>query len=45
MILFDDREEARRVSMTMMDADMVPARIKVIGVGGCGRNEASRMIA
>ena len=45
MILFDDREEARRVSMTMLDADMVPARIKVIGVGGGGGNAVNRMIA
>lgn len=45
MILFDDREEVRRVSMTMLDADMVPARIKVIGVGGGGGNAVNRMIA
>jgi cell division protein FtsZ len=45
MILFDDREEARRVSMTMLDADMVPAKIKVIGVGGGGGNAVNRMIA
>ena len=41
MILFDDREEARRVSMTMLDADMVPARIKVIGVGGGSANAST----
>jgi cell division protein FtsZ len=45
MILFDDREEARRVSMSMLDCDMVPAKIKVIGVGGGGGNAVNRMIA
>jgi len=45
MILFDDREEARRVSMSMLDCDVVPAKIKVIGVGGGGGNAVNRMIA
>lgn len=45
MILFDDREEARRVSMSMLDCDIVPAKIKVIGVGGGGGNAVNRMIA
>lgn len=45
MILFDDREEARRVSMSMLDCDLVPAKIKVIGVGGGGGNAVNRMIA
>ena len=45
MILFDDREEARRVSMSMLDCDTVPAKIKVIGVGGGGGNAVNRMIA
>ena len=45
MILFDDREEARRVTMSMLDCDIVPAKIKVIGVGGGGGNAVNRMIA
>ena len=45
MILFDDREEARRVAMSMLDCDIVPAKIKVIGVGGGGGNAVNRMIA
>jgi cell division protein FtsZ len=45
MILFDDREESRRVAMSMLDCDIVPAKIKVIGVGGGGGNAVNRMIA
>jgi cell division protein FtsZ len=48
MILFDDRDDsrdARKTSMTMLDGDMVPAKIKVIGVGGGGGNAVNRMIA
>ena len=44
MILFDDRDEARK-SIPMLDGDMVPAKIKVIGVGGGGGNAVNRMIA
>jgi cell division protein FtsZ len=45
MILFDDRDESRKSSMTLVDGDMVPAKIKVIGVGGGGGNAVNRMIA
>jgi len=45
MILFDDREDARRVSISMLSSDIVPAKIKVIGVGGGGGNAVNRMIA
>jgi cell division protein FtsZ len=48
MILFDDRNDpmaARNASMTGVDGDMVPAKIKVIGVGGGGGNAVNRMIA
>jgi len=43
MILFDDQAETKRaVGPT---AQMVPAKIKVIGVGGGGGNAVNRMIA
>ena len=48
MILFDDQDApnpAPEAAPTLQDArDMVPARIKVIGVGGGGGNAVNRMI-
>jgi cell division protein FtsZ len=46
MILFDDQDaqEAREASLRVHDADVTPARIKVIGVGGGGGNAVNRMI-
>ena len=51
MILFDDQDDAQETSMTSPNAspitiepDAVPARIKVIGVGGGGGNAVNRMI-
>jgi cell division protein FtsZ len=46
MILFDDRNDAMtaRKASEMLDGDMVPAKIKVIGVGGGGGNAVNRMI-
>ncbi|GMU64041.1 MAG: hypothetical protein AMXMBFR36_03150 [Acidobacteriota bacterium] len=47
MILFDDHDskKAAAAASTAPSADMVPARIKVIGVGGGGGNAVNRMIA
>ena len=45
MILFDDREEMKNSPLAMLDSDMAPAKIKVIGVGGGGGNAVNRMIA
>jgi cell division protein FtsZ len=47
MILFDDQdasEMTRDASLRVHEADAVPARIKVIGVGGGGGNAVNRMI-
>ena len=44
MILFDDNDLAQR-SGTAFDGNVVPANIKVIGVGGGGGNAVNRMIA
>ncbi len=44
MILFDDRDDVQRAH-SVLDAEMVPAKIKVIGVGGGGGNAVNRMIA
>ncbi len=44
MILFDDAETEGPLPITLEDADMVPAKIKVIGVGGGGGNAVNRMI-
>jgi len=47
MILFDDQEAANEElehTMVMPSLDIVPARIKVIGVGGGGGNAVNRMI-
>jgi len=46
MILFDERDEAREArKASMLEEGMVPAKIKVIGVGGGGGNAVNRMIA
>jgi cell division protein FtsZ len=46
MILFDDQEtrEKKEAPEVAAEADAVPARIKVIGVGGGGGNAVNRMI-
>ena len=46
MILFDDQEtrDQKEVPMVMLSPEAVPARIKVIGVGGGGGNAVNRMI-
>lgn len=47
MILFDDQDAANEElepTMVMPSLDIVPARIKVIGVGGGGGNAVNRMI-
>ena len=43
MILFDD-QDARGQARRLDDADLIPARIKVVGVGGGGGNAVNRMI-
>ncbi len=43
MILFDEKEAESSVPITLEEL-MVPARIKVIGVGGGGGNAVNRMI-
>ncbi len=43
MILFDERETESSLPITL-EEQMVPARIKVIGVGGGGGNAVNRMI-
>ncbi len=44
MILFDDQEPQSGLPVTLDEAEMVPAKIKVIGVGGGGGNAVNRMI-
>jgi len=44
MILFDENEGAVQFPITLEDGDMVPAKIKVVGVGGGGGNAVNRMI-
>jgi cell division protein FtsZ len=45
MILFEDHEGESKLPITLDDSvDMVPARIKVIGIGGGGGNAVNRMI-
>jgi len=45
MILFDDDEAPRQLESPFEGVEMVPAKIKVIGVGGGGGNAVNRMIA
>ena len=45
MILFEDHEGESKLPITLDDtSDMMPAKIKVIGVGGGGGNAVNRMI-
>ena len=44
MILFDDHDAPKEALMALEETDGVPARIKVIGVGGGGGNAVNRMI-
>ncbi|MGH9381607.1 MAG: cell division protein FtsZ [Thermoanaerobaculia bacterium] len=44
MILFDERESTGAVPITLDSEDVLPARIKVIGVGGGGSNAVNRMM-
>jgi len=44
MILFDDQEPQSGLPVTLDEAEMVPAKIKVIGIGGGGGNAVNRMI-
>ena len=44
MILFDDQDAPKEAPRALDDADGVPARIKVVGVGGGGGNAVNRMI-
>jgi len=44
MILFDDHDAPKEAPMPLEETDGIPARIKVIGVGGGGGNAVNRMI-
>jgi cell division protein FtsZ len=44
MILFDDQEMESGLPITIDEAEVVPAKIKVVGVGGGGGNAVNRMI-
>ena len=44
MILFDDRDVPKEALRGLDETDGVPARIKVIGVGGGGGNAVNRMV-
>lgn len=44
MILFDDQEMEPGLPITIEEAETLPARIKVVGVGGGGGNAVNRMI-
>lgn len=44
MILFDEQESTGAVPITLDSEDVLPARIKVIGVGGGGGNAVNRMM-
>ena len=45
MILFDEQDGRSLTALPRLDGDAVPAKIKVIGVGGGGGNAVNRMIA
>jgi len=45
MILFDEQDGRNRTPRAVLEGDSVPAKIKVIGVGGGGGNAVNRMIA
>ncbi len=44
MILFDEPSETSALPITLEDIDQMPAKIKVVGVGGGGGNAVNRMI-
>ena len=44
MILFNDQDFEGDLPIALEDTDMVPARIKVLGIGGGGGNAVNRMI-
>ncbi len=44
MILFEDNETAPQTQLDLSAANIAPARIKVLGVGGGGGNAVNRMI-
>lgn len=44
MILFDDQPEGGLLSITLEEGDGLPAKIRVIGVGGGGGNAVNRMV-
>ena len=44
MILFDDHQNMDELPITLDEDPMLPARIKVVGVGGGGGNAVNRMI-
>ncbi|HVS16754.1 MAG TPA: cell division protein FtsZ [Thermoanaerobaculia bacterium] len=44
MILFDDPQNTEDVPITLDEDPVLPARIKVVGVGGGGGNAVNRMI-
>jgi cell division protein FtsZ len=44
MILFSDQELEGELPITLEDSDMIPAKIKVLGIGGGGGNAVNRMI-
>jgi len=45
MILFDEPSDSQALPVVLEDSSQLPARIKVIGVGGGGGNAVNRMIA
>ncbi len=45
MILFDEPTDSQAQSVLIEDIDQMPAKIKVVGVGGGGGNAVNRMIA
>jgi len=44
MILFEEKEVDSKLPITLDESEMVPAKIKVIGMGGGGGNAVNRMI-
>ena len=44
MILFDEHETAGDLAITLEEETVLPAKIKVVGVGGGGGNAVNRMV-
>ncbi len=44
MILFEEKETETKIPITLEERDMIPAKIKVVGIGGGGGNAVNRMI-